>query len=51
MLYKEQMLMEGIFDINTATNEEVQRVIDGMLNAKNEWLESVIKREKELGLA
>lgn len=45
------IFMEGIFDINTATHEEVQRVIDGMLNAKNEWLDSVIKREKELGLA
>lgn len=43
--------MEGIFDINTASHEDVQRVVDGMLNAKNEWFESVIKREKELGLA
>lgn len=43
--------MEGIFDINNASHEDVQRVIDGMLNAKKDWLESVIKREKELGLA
>lgn len=43
--------MEGIFDINTATKEEVTRVINGMLHAKEEWLEMVIKREKELGIA
>ena len=43
--------MDGIFDITKATADEVTAVINGMLNAKEEWLESVRKREKELGIA
>lgn len=45
------MIMEDIFDINKASKEDVTRVIQGMLNAKKEWLEMVVKREQELGLA
>lgn len=43
--------MDKIFDIKNATSEEVTRVVNGMLNAKKEWLEMINKREKELGLA
>ncbi len=40
-----------IFDITKASKEEVTNVVNGMLNAKKEWLEMINKREKELGLA
>jgi hypothetical protein len=42
--------MDKIFDIRKASKEEVTNMINGMLNAKNEWLEMVKKREEELGL-
>ena len=48
---KKDYTMDGIFDITKATADEVTAVINGMLNAKEEWLESVRKREKELGIA
>lgn len=40
-----------IFDITKASKEEVTNVVNGMLNAKKEWLDMINKREKELGLA
>lgn len=40
-----------IFDITKASKEEVTNVVNGMLNAKKEWLEMINKREKESGLA
>ena len=43
--------MKKQFDIKTATDEEVISVVEGMLNAKKAWLDSVRKREKELGFA
>lgn len=43
--------MKKDFNIKTATDKEVISVVEGMLNAKKEWLESVRKREKELGIA
>lgn len=43
--------MEKIFDITKASKEEVTNVVNGMLNAKKEWLDMINKREKELGLA
>ena len=43
--------MDKIFDIRKASKEEVTNMINGMLNAKNEWLEMIKKREEELGLA
>jgi hypothetical protein len=42
--------MDKIFDIRKASKEEVTNMINGMLNAKNEWLEMIKKREEELGL-
>lgn len=42
--------MKKDFNIKTATDKEVISVVEGMLNAKKEWLESVRKREKELGI-
>lgn len=42
--------MNGIFDAKNSTDEEIIAVMRGMLNAKNEWLERVEKREKELGI-
>ena len=44
-------MKDDIFDINTATRDDVTRVINGMLNAKNEWLAQVKQREHELGFA
>lgn len=48
---KTNKMKQGTFDIKTATDEEVVSVIEGMLNAKKEWLDSVRKRERELGFA
>lgn len=40
-----------MFDINTATDEEVVSMVEGMLGAKEKWLKSFREREKELGIA
>jgi len=48
---EEEKKMKKDFNIKTATDKEVISVVEGMLNAKKEWLESVRKREKELGIA
>lgn len=48
---KRHFTMDKIFDITKASREEVTNVVNGMLNAKKEWLEMINKREKELGLA